>query len=189
MKNRFEAGALLLLLLIAPTGFAQKEAQPEVARETPPPVDSRGSAPRPPAKVPQKINDPGASVALRLLQMSPEQREQALEKFPPQRQAEIRQRLEALDNLPPLQKQRRIREYQMLASLPPETQRLLRFQIRAFNQLPDDRKQIVAPEMQRLRKMLESDREARISSENFKRKFSPAEQLMLSTVSQYMPLF
>ena len=184
MKRYSEAGALLVLL-IAPTGFAQKQ---EPGRREPN-VDSRGSAPRPPAKAPQKINDPGASVAIRLLQMDPEQRERALEKFPPQRQAEIRQRLEQLDNLPPQQKVRRIREYQMLASLPPETQRLLRGQIQAFNQLSDDRKQIVAPEMQKLRRMPESDREARIGSENVKNRFTPAEQLMLSTVSQYMPLF
>jgi hypothetical protein len=65
----------------------------------------------------------------------------------------------------------------------------LRREIQAFNQLPDDRKEIVAPEMQRLRRMPESEREARIASENFKSKFPPAERLMLSTVSQYMPLF
>jgi Protein of unknown function (DUF3106) len=189
MKRYFEAGALLVLL-IAPAGFAQKgPAKRTPVREPAPAVESRGSAPRPPAKAPEKINDPGASVALRLLQMTPEQRERALEKFPPQRQMEIRQRLERLDNLPPQQQQRLIRQYQMLASLSPETQRLVRQQIQAFNQLPGDRKQIVAPEMQKLRRMPEDKREARIASENFKSKFSPAEQQMLSTVSQYMPLF
>jgi|SRR5215469_219857 len=150
-----------------------------------------GSAPVAPPAAPSKapnITDPGASIALRLLQMTPEQRELALEKFPPDRQAQIRERLERLDSLPLKQRQRMIRQYQMLASLPPEKQILVRRQIQAFNRLPEERKQVVGVEMQKLRKMPELQREARIASEEVKSRFTQAEQQMLADISQYLPL-
>jgi Protein of unknown function (DUF3106) len=181
MTRYFPAGALLLWLVVVPIAAAQEGAAKPAGTE------SRGSAPAAP-KAPGNINDPGANIAQRLLAMTPEQRERALEKFPPARQAQIRQRLERLDSLPPQQKNRLIRQYQMLASLPPEKQLLVRRQIQAFNRLPADRKRIVGPEMQKLRRMPESQREARVASEEFKSKFSPAEQQMLSDVSQYLPL-
>ncbi len=183
MMRYWEAGALLLLLAAAPIAFAQKEA---AKPGRPPAAQSRGSALAP--KAPQNISDPGASVALRLLQMSPEQRERALEKFPPERQAQIRQGLARLDNLPPQQKQRRIRLYQMLVALPPEKQLLARRQIQAFNRLPPERKRVAAPELRKLDRMPESERQERLASDEFKNKFTPAEREMLAVISQYLPL-
>jgi hypothetical protein len=181
MRRYIQAGALLLWLVMVPIAEAQREAAEPAGTE------GRGSAPAAP-KPPGNINDPGANIAQRLLAMTPEQRDRALEKFPPERQAQIRQRLERLDSLPPRQRERLIRQYQMLASLPPQKQLLVRRQIQAFNRLPAERKLIVAPEMQKLRRMPESQREARVASEEFKSKFTPAEQQMLSDVSQYLPL-
>ena len=169
-------------------------ASPSLAADKQPAKVERQHAPQPPAaapkapKAPQKLNDPGASMAQRLMQMTPEQRERALEKLPPERQAQIRQRLDRLDNLPPQQRQRMIQQYQQLSSLPPEKQVQVRRQIQAFNQLPPDRKAEVGPELQRLRRMSESDRQTRLASEDFKNRFSPAEQRMLADVSENMPL-
>jgi hypothetical protein len=174
MKPSVEVGALVLLALL-PAARAQREGSAPVAQ---------APAPR---KAPN-IADPGAGVALRLLQMTPEQRDRALEKFPPERQAQIRESLERLDSLPPPQKQRRIREYQIFASLPPEKQILVRRQIQAFNRLPEERKRVVGIEMQKLRQLPESQREARLASEEFKTRFAPSEQQMLGVVSQYLPL-
>ena len=64
----------------------------------------------------------------------------------------------------------------------------MRRQIQAFNRLPDDRRPIVRAEIQRLSRMPESERQGRIASEEFKSKFSPAEQQMLSDISGNMPL-
>jgi hypothetical protein len=185
MTRYWGAGALLLVMAAAPIAFAQKE---EAAKPgSPPAAQNQGSAPAAP-KAPPNIGDPGASVALRLLQMTPEQRERALEKFPPERQAQIRQGLERLDSLPPQQKQRRIRLYQMLVALPPEKQLLVRRQIQAYNRLPPERKQVVAPEMRKLDRMPEDERQARLASDEFKNKFTPAEREMLAVISQYLPL-
>jgi hypothetical protein len=172
------------LLLAAPSLAADKQASKVAAPHAPQPA---AAAPKTP-KAPQKLNDPGASVAQRLMQMTPEQRERALEKLPPERQAQIRQRLDRLDNLPPQQRQRMIQQYQQLASLPPEKQVQVRRQIQAFNQLPSDRKAEVGAELQKLRRMPESDRQARLAGEDFKNRFSPAEQRILADVSENMPL-
>jgi Protein of unknown function (DUF3106) len=142
--------------------------------------------PRPNA--PKKLADPGASVARQLMQMTPEQRERALEKFPPARQAQIRQRLERLDNLPPQQRQRMIQQYEVYSNLPPEKQILVRRQIQSFNQLPEERRQALGPELQKLRRMPEDERQARLASEDFKNKFTPAEQQMLGDISENMPI-
>jgi hypothetical protein len=140
------------------------------------------------AKGGSKLNNPGASMAERLMQMTPEQRERALEKLPPDQQTQIRQRLERFDSLPALQRERRIQQYQQFSSLPPEKQRLVTKQIQALNRLPDDRRPLVLAEVQKLRRVPESERQGRLASGEFKAKFSPAEQQILSDVSENMPL-
>ncbi|HEY7387564.1 MAG TPA: DUF3106 domain-containing protein [Bryobacteraceae bacterium] len=188
MKRYWKAGALLVLLpvwAIAPLfGAGPKPPAKPPAR---PAVQGRGRAPAAP-KAPKKINDPGASIAQRLFQMTPEERERALEKFPPARQAQIRQRLAKLDSLPPQRQQRLAQQFRLFANLPPDKQLLVRRQIQAYNQLPDDRKQIVGPELQKLRRMPEDKREAHLESEEFRNKFTPAEQKIIEDVSRNLPL-
>jgi hypothetical protein len=183
---------LCALLYLGATGLLLAEQVPAKPGKIPrAPAGARvPKAPNPPKapKAPRKLSDPGASVAQRLMQMTPEQREQALEKFPPARQAEIRQRLERLDNLPPQQRQRMIQQYEVYSSLPPEKQIQVRRQIQAFNQLPEERRQALAPELQKLRRMPEDERQARLANEEFKSKFSPAEQQMLADISENMPI-
>ncbi len=149
----------------------------------PPPV-RRPAAPKPAPKV----NNPGASVAQRLMQMTPEERERALEKLPLAQQAQIRDRLARIDSLPPAQRQRMIQQYQTFSNLPPEKQRLVTRQIQAINHLPEDRGPAVRAELQKLRGMPESERQARLVSEEFKNKFTPAEQEILSDISENLPL-
>jgi len=146
--------------------------------------------PQPPAarnpKGAPKLGNPG-NVAQRLLQMSPEERERILSRFPPERQAQIRQRLQRLDGLPKQQQDRAIERYQTFSNLPAEKQDLVRRQIRAFNALPDDRRQMVGNAFQRLRRMPEAERQARMSSPAFKSRFSPEEQQILADLSANWP--
>ncbi len=181
MPRSLQIGGVLLLALtpglIAQKGEARRQRESPPARVTAP-KGPRGGA---------RIANPGL-VAQQLMQMTPEERERALEKLPPQRQAQLRERLEKFDSLPPQQRERMIRQYQMLSSLPPEKQNLVRRQIQAFNHLPDDRRRQLGPELQRLRRMPENERQARIASDDFKTKYTPEEQQMLSDISQNMPL-
>jgi hypothetical protein len=123
-----------------------------------------------------------------LFRMSPEDRERALEKFPPQQQARIRGQLQKLDNLPPLEKQRLLRLGNELSSLPPDKQLLVDRQMRAYNALPEDRRRMIGPELQMLRRMPEDRRLARIMSEDFRTKYTPVEQQMMIDISQYLPI-
>jgi len=168
MLRRIQLAAVLLVALIP--GLA--------ANEPPPASKSPKAAP--------KLANPG-NVVQRLLQMTPEERERVLSRFPPERQAQIRQRLQRLDSLPKQQQDRAIERYRTFSNLPPETQKLVRRQIQAFNALPEDRRRMVGAAFQRLRRMPEAERQARMSSRVFKSRFSPEEQQILADLSANWP--
>lgn len=133
-----------------------------------------------------KLGNP-LTIVQQLMRMTPEQRERALEKLPPQRQALIRERLEKFDSLPKAEQERRLRLAEIFANLPPDKQDLVRRQIKAFNQLPDDQRRMVGAAFQRLRRMSEGQRQARLSSEDFRNRFTPAEQQMIADLSENLP--
>ena len=133
-----------------------------------------------------RILNPGNPV-LRMMAMPPERREQMLEKLPPQQQVRLRQALDNFDKLPPAERSRQLGILNMYANLPPEKQAALTKQIQLFNHLPDDRITVVRPELVKLHRMSESQRSDRIASEEFRSKFTPAEQQMLAEVSPYFP--
>jgi hypothetical protein len=133
-----------------------------------------------------RILNPGNPV-LRMMAMPPERREQMLERLPPQQQVRLRQALENFDKLSPAERSRQLGILNMYANLPPERQVALTRQIQLFNHLPDDRIAVVRPELVNLHRMPESARSDRIASEEFKSKFTPAEQQMLAEISPYFP--
>jgi hypothetical protein len=168
--NRTIPFAGVLVFLLAHAGWGQAATNPTAGQAKPAP----------------KLANPGTLVR-QLMRMSPEQRERALEKLPPRRQAEIRERLQQFDNLPRAEQQRRLQLSEMFANLPPEKQDLVRRQIQAFNQLPDDRRRIVGAAFQRLRRLPASERQARIASQPFRNRFTPAEQQILADLSENLP--
>jgi len=133
-----------------------------------------------------RILNPGNPV-LRMMAMPPERREQMLERLPPQQQARLRQALENFDRLTPAERSRQLGILNMYANLPSEKQEALTRQIQLFNHLPDDRIAMVRPELLKLHRMPESERSDRIASEEFKNRFTPAEQRMLAEISPYFP--
>ena len=138
------------------------------------------------AKPAPRLANP-TTVVQQLMRMTPEERERALEKLPPQRQALIRERLEKFDSLPKAEQERRLRLGEIFANLPPERQDLVRHQIQAFNQLPDDRRRLVGAAFQRLRRLPEGQRRGLLASERFRNRFSPAEQQMIADLSENLP--
>ena len=111
--------------------------------------------------------------------MSPEKREQVLEKLPPQQQANLRERLDRFDKLPAGERARLNQMWNTFNSLPPEKQAVVTRQMQAFNNLPDDRREELKPVLQRLRLMPEDRRNTLLGSEAFKNRFSPSELQML----------
>lgn len=134
-------------------------------------------APEAPAKKAgggQRIVDP-ESVAARLMLATPEQRERALAKLPPERQAQIRKQLEWFDSLPKAQQDAQIRRLQVFASLPPDQQVIVRLQMQALNKLPPARKQAIQRALVNLQSLPRARRAVRMNNPAFKARFSPEE--------------
>lgn len=124
----------------------------------------------------------------RLLRMSPEQRERALEKLPPAQQERIRRRLQQFDSLPQAEKDRQLLRADQLWSLPADKQQLVRQQMQWVRQLPEDRRQLLQRAYRQLSRMPDEARRARLASDEFKGRFTPAEQQALADLSEYYPL-
>jgi flagellar motor switch protein FliG len=180
---------------------AQTAAEPKAPKANRAPSPSRkefrpgGAAKSPGGRNPeapkgggaQRLANPGNPVE-RLMAMPPEKREQILERLPAQQQANLRQRLDRFDKLPAAERARLNQMWNTFNSLPPEKQAIVTRQMQAFNNLPDARREELKPVLQRLRLMTEDKRNALLSSEAFKNRFSPTEVQMLSDISQNYPL-
>lgn len=144
------------------------------------------NAPRPAGKGPARLGNPSNPVQ-RLLLMSPEQRERAIEKLPASQQERLRKLFEQFDNLPPAEKERRIRFWNAFSAIPPDKREILDRQIETYNHLPPERLEVVGPELQRLWRMSPEGRRARLASDSFKSQFTPGEQRMLADLAEYYP--
>ncbi len=161
-----------LLLLGSPVLPAQEDSKPQETGK--------------PAKPAPRLANP-TTIVQQLMRMTPEQRERALEKLPPFRQAQIREQLQRFDNLPREEQERRLRLGEIFANLPPEKQDLVRRQIQAFNQLPDDRRRQVSAAFQRLRRLPDAERRAVLVRDQFRSRFSATELQMIADLSENLP--
>jgi hypothetical protein len=194
MNRASQVGAILWLAM-ASSLVGQKGPKPKPAAAPPPraALAHPNAAPKGALQgngIPKagagRILNPGNPV-LGMMAMPPERRERMLEKLPPQQQARLRQALENFDRLPPAERSRQLGILNMYANLPPEKQAALTKQIQLFNHLPDDRITVLRPELVKLHRMSESERSDRLASEEFKSKFTPAEQRALAEISPYFP--
>ena len=209
-KNRARKpcwSVLLLMPLVAGSLWADQKggAKPPKAPPPPPPARNAESNPRPNNARPNgalkgeggklgprpgpagRLPNPMANPVLRMMAMTPDQRERILEKLPPQRQEQLRRSFDEFDKLPPQEKARRLQLLQTFSNLPPEKQQILARQLPAFNSLPEDRRKPMSQELMRLWRMPENERQARLSGEELKNQFSPSELQMLSDISQNYP--
>ena len=191
MRRMLQSGGTLLLAAALAFGAQKAGKAPKAPKEPPP----RAVVGRPNAggrgdvsKGVPKAGRPGPNVAEQLLLMPPETRDRALEKLPPAMQQRLRQRFQEFDSLPPAERERRLRDLRRLSQLPPDVQQQVRLDRQAFNNLPDERKRLVRQEYRRLSLMPDTDRRARLASDEFKSAFSPSEQQILSNLSENFPL-
>jgi len=133
-----------------------------------------------------RLNNP-LNAGQRFLQMTPEEQERLMERASPQQQERMRAALERYNNLPPAARERLFRQYQLLKGLPVEQQALISRQFQAFNQLPDDRRWPVGQELIRLHRVPPEERAARLRSEDFTARYSPAERQILRDLSLNLP--
>jgi hypothetical protein len=117
-------------------------------------------------------------------QMSPEERDKAMQSLPPERQKQIRRKLATFNSLPAAEKEALREHYEAFSHLSPERQELVRKQMRRFGETPPERRKTLAREFQDLRNMSPADRQDRISSEEFRNRYSPEEREMLQDLSE-----
>ncbi|MEP7354641.1 MAG: DUF3106 domain-containing protein [Acidobacteriota bacterium] len=101
----------------------------------------------------------------RFLQMTPNQRSEALAGLPPVRRKDILQRVRALELLSDEERQQ------------------LRGRYQAFAELPQPRRQAVRGELRNLRQLTPKERITRLNSEEIKQKFSGEELQLLDDVA------
>jgi hypothetical protein len=183
MSGDLRIVSALLLSVAGAVGSAQpkggsKPAPPPAAK--PAPRGGGGVQPRRPIGPP--IGNP-SNPAVRLYEASPEQRERALEKLPPNMQEQIRKQLQRFDAMPPEQKRIVIAQVKHFAALSPAQQQTFRRQFQAFSKLPPEQRRPIATALRRLEAMPEADRARLLSSDAFQSGFSPEERQMISDLS------
>jgi hypothetical protein len=118
-------------------------------------------APRKPPAPPKRPQANPAKELDRFAKMSPEDRENALSKLPPQRRAAVEQRLA---------------HYQTLT---PEQQEKFKQRLEMMQSLPKDRQDAVRQKIQELRALPPAERRKGLTGDDLKQNFSPDEQTLV----------
>jgi hypothetical protein len=167
---------LVATVLLTPAFAAQGTAKP----------------PRPPARqavrnAPKPDNHPGEQLFDKLARMKPEDREQALSKLPLAQRAKIEQRIRNFQQLPPAAQERRLDRLERLNSLPPQRQSDVRRSMNQLKDLPEDRKTAVNRELRNMSGMVDDERRAYMNTDEFRNRYSPAEQQMIGNLAEILP--
>ena len=165
--------------------FGQKDPKPKPAsppKAAPAPRPNAGKAnPNAAAKA------PGIENVQRLAGMSPKDREKALAGLPPDRRQAVEKRLQNFQQMSPAERQRATFEVERLQKLPQQKQNQVRRAIHQFTDLPEERQAVITAELDRLTAMPEEERRSRMNSEEFRNRYSPAEQQMMSNIAEVLP--
>lgn len=178
---RFACLAAVFILAV-PVGLAQHG--PHVAARPAPKPKGGSSSPGGALKAPRRASDEKIDT---LERMTPADRQKALEALPPDRREKIETRLTHLQKLSPEKRAQLREELQKYRNLGPEQQKEVRQLAQKVRALPDDRRPVVKRELQVLRNMPEAERDSRVNSPGFKKKFSADEQEILRQSSNLLP--
>ena len=125
-----------------------------------------------------------------LREMSPAEQEKFLNNnarfrsLPAERQAQIRQRLQAWNDLSPEQRQTLIQRERVLAQMTPEQRRYVRETlVPQWQNLPPARRQVVLGKLRDLQAFSDSERGAKLNDDSFMNGLAPDERQMLRDLS------
>jgi hypothetical protein len=148
----------------------------------------RAAAPKAPRQQSQaKPAEPKIPPIERFMNMSPEQREKALAKLPPQRREILEKRINDLENLPQAARERLLTRAELLNALPPERRQEVRQALNAFRDVPAERHAEIQKEMRQMSRLSQQQRQAHLNSEDFRRRFTPEEQEMMRNMLEVVP--
>ena len=186
---RSYAALPVCLGLLAATSVRAEQPNPKGGGH---PAAAPKSPKQPQAKPPAAIRRQGRAGGVqdpvnRFMNMTPEQREKALSKLPPERRENIQRRLSELQKLPPEARTRLMNAAEMLRTLPPERQQQVRQALRRFQQMPEERHAVVQAEMQKMEPLSDEQRRERMNAEEFRNRYTPAEQQMMRNMLEVVP--
>jgi hypothetical protein len=181
---------VLVAACLAGDALAQHANRPAAK----PPASTRPLRPEhPPQKSeptgePRGERGPGAAENLaKLLQLSPEQRNKALSSLPPARRTQIEKRLNDYQQMPEPQRARALDRLRRMQSLPPQKQQHVRASVQKLTALPEPRHKLVQRQINQLRPLSDADRLAMMNTEEFRSKYTPAEQQMIEDICLVTP--
>ena len=170
----FVLGAALGVCALAGPVFAQPQEEPLRAR--------KGFG----AKKGLRRLPPGSRMEA-LERMTPEQRERFLNSLPAQRRAEAERRLNAWRQMTPVERARARQTLGEFRDLSPDRQRRIRMLYGEFNGIPPERQPLLRAELTELRHLDPAGSRARMNTEEFRGKYSPAERRLLGDLSEALP--
>jgi len=130
---------------------------------------------------------PARAVIERWREMSPDERQQTVDRLPPDRREGFRRRMEMWDSLKPEERKGVGDRFDRFRDLPAGQQKTARQAFRQFNQLPPERRREMRLEMAKLRGLNEEERAARLNSEDFRSKFDAQERGLLQDLATSLP--
>ncbi|MBY0505160.1 MAG: DUF3106 domain-containing protein [Bryobacteraceae bacterium] len=130
---------------------------------------------------------PARAMIERWREMSPDERQQMVDRLPPERREAFRRRMEMWDSLNPQERKGAGDRLDRFRDLPPAQQRAARQAFRQFNQLPPERRREMRQEMTVLRGMSDEERTARLNSDDFRSKFDARERGLLQDLAASLP--
>lgn len=159
---RFRLAAVVLATVFFDlAASAQKPAPKSASKPATKGASNMERLANPPAKRPPPPPALPGPMIERLRSMTPEQREKALSRLPPERRAMVEQRLNRIEQLPPEQRTQLEGRYQRFQSLPPA------------------RRLAVREELQNLRGLPPAERRRRFLDPGFQQEYSTEEQQIL----------
>lgn len=183
--NLIAAIPVIVAVCLVSASDAQKVTRPQkapAAAHTQPVVPS----PVPPVVAPpkKKFSESASPEYLeKLLRLTPEQRNRALSSLPAPRRTQILEKLDNYQKIPPQQRARELDRYQRLQKLPPQKRAEVRAALLKFKDVPDPRHKQIQKQINQMSTLTDSDRLALMNSEEFRSKYTPAEQQMIGNIS------
>ncbi len=176
-------------LAAAMPGFAAPPKEKPPAPRPAPPAQHLNVQPRPnvePKNPNAQVQNQarGDEIFLKLLKMTPDEREKALSILPPARSEQLQNRIENFQKQKADVQERQLRRLEKLNALPIDEQAKVRQSMKELKDLPTDRQKAVNQELQRMSVMGDEEKQYHMGKDEFRNRFSPSEQEMLGNLAK-----
>jgi hypothetical protein len=189
MLKRMKLGAAIPVVAVACLTVADAENANRPAAK-PPANHAQAARPERPAKQNQRKREPNPGSAEnleKLLKLSPDQRNRALASLPTARRDRIEKSLEVYQKMPESDRSKALDRLRRMQSLPPQRQQQVRASVTKLKTLPPPRHIVVQRQLAQMRSLSDADRSALMNSEEFRSKFTPAEQQIIADICLVTP--